>query len=996
LIAAAGGVVAALAAADAPVPGEWRFMPPRDVDPALANTENPIPRRWSGQKAALAFARVEASSAVPIEGVSGVSTPSGRIAVSWADAAAARRAPGLRPDPTSLWQKAKGPKPPITEPRLYFAAADLRLFSGSGVPPCTDDLLPFVVLVDGNNEDGYGGFVLGADAASAKFSASPDGVCVESPGARAFVLRFDGNWVAGFKALADSLARFPTLAARLESCRRSAFGDGQLSPDLALAFAVVGEWCFDDGKWNAAKDGWREWFKGRVERRAGLLSDPHLAATLDGGILFCSRRNPSWNHCVAQYFGWRQRPGGSIRILEKPGVSMKTRDLTAGRMPEGNFLEPRLSYDAKRVMFSFVETTGPLDPYSMKVNEEGGDDHYYHLWTMGVDGSGLRQVTRGVYEDMMPCWLPDGDVAFMSTRRRSQSRCFWFGYSNRWQAYTLFRMKPDGSDIRQLSWNDVAEWFPTMSANGEIIFARWDYIDRDAVRHQNLWSMRPDGTNPKAIWGNETPDPHCTFQPRAVPGSGKIACIASAHHAVTGGPLILVDPSVDENSERAVTHVTPGHYPEIDVPEGGGYKSRTPVPKGPGYTSNEWYNSPWPYGEDLFLVSYSRDPLQYEPTRPIPDAALGLYILSADGRRELLYRDGVFGACSAEPIVPRNPPPVWKTQCDAALAREAKGEVFISDVYRGLPKAVRGSLKEVRVVQIFPRTSPDQYLPLCGAGGHENARAVLGTARIEPDGSARFFVPAEKAVLFQVLDSDGFAWRTMRSTTSLMRGERVSCVGCHEAKYEVSATAAAARLAMKRPAEELKVPPEGGRPWGFMENVQPIFDRKCVSCHGDENPAGDLALTRTPDPRFGHQKLNGRASEFGKNLVSAPFSRSFAELSFAPTKESYKGFPQSYVPFKLYKRRMQKSKDGPELPMVPIWPEYNQQQTTPEGPSVNALGSGLMRKLSRGKHAARVTPEERRMIATWIDLNATFYGCCDEPWLSRQFKGEPIPMPERQ
>ncbi|MDO5320203.1 MAG: hypothetical protein Q4G65_16370 [bacterium] len=43
-----------------------------------------------------------------------------------------------------------------------------------------------------------------------------------------------------------------------------------------------------------------------------------------------------------------------------------------------------------------------------------------------------------------------------------------------------------------------------------------------------------------------------------------------------------------------------------------------------------------------------------------------------------------------------------------------------------------------------------------------------------------------------------------------------------------------------------------------------------------------------------------------------------------------------------------------------------------------------------------LTPEEKRMISTWIDLNATFYGCYEEPDLSKQLRGEPIAMPERQ
>ena len=38
--------------------GGWTYLPPTDADPSVAILDNPIPRRWSGQKAALAFARL--------------------------------------------------------------------------------------------------------------------------------------------------------------------------------------------------------------------------------------------------------------------------------------------------------------------------------------------------------------------------------------------------------------------------------------------------------------------------------------------------------------------------------------------------------------------------------------------------------------------------------------------------------------------------------------------------------------------------------------------------------------------------------------------------------------------------------------------------------------------------------------------------------------------------------------------------------------------------
>jgi len=106
--------------------------------------------------------------------------------------------------------------------------------------------------------------------------------------------------------------------------------------------------------------------------------------------------------------------------------------------------------------------------------------------------------------------------------------------------------------------------------------------------------------------------------------------------------------------------------------------------------------------------------------------------------------------------------------------------------------------------------------------------------------------------------------------------------------------------------------------------------------------------------------------------------------------------PNTMKPFLCWKVRMGKDMQGRPAQMVPCWPEYNHVQTTPEGPGNNALGSGLFGKLSRGKHAKMLTDAEKRVLATWIDLNATFYGCYEEPNLSRQLRGEPIHMLERQ
>ena len=927
------------------VPGDWKRLPPKDVDPKLADRENPVPRPWTGQKAALRFSRVVKVA--------------GGVQVRWnvPPEDAERK---LRGSPSPALYRGYGPpRAGVSTPKVYTLGKGFRFFDEP--VPDTEVLLPFTVIVDGNDEDGYGGYVVVLDTAAnwtLDRAASKVTLTSTDPAARPVVMRFDGTWLAGLQMLCERLAEVPALAAQMKARHGELVKGVDNAPDLALLLTAISEWIQDDNRWNCSADGWDAYLRGRIARRSKLLSDPRLRETLEKGVVFGTRASTAWNHCVAQYYGWRQRPGGDILVLRNPGRTLETDNLTAGKFPQGSFLEPRLSYDARRLLFAFVETDGAVNPRVLKRNENDGDWRYFHLWTMNADGSDPRQITSGVYDDMMGEWLPDGDIVFVSTRRRAHARCFWWGYSERWHSYTLFRAGIDGGNMRQLSWNDVSEWHPTIGNDGLVYFARWDYIDRHAVLHQNLWSMRPDGTNPTGVWGNETAAPHCTFQPRMLPGSGKIAVIASAHHAETGGPLLVIDPSVHDNSEAAVTHVTPGHYPEAQSGSESGQ---------PGFSGDDWYNSPWPYGEDLFMVAWSRDPLHYEPSRPSPDASLGLYVLAADGTREVIYRDGQLNAYAPQPFAARKKPPVWQSQLDASLAARNLAEVFIADVYTGIPKAERGSIKAVRLVQVFPKTTVDTNSPFIGGGGEENARMVLGTATVEPDGSARFLVPACKPFYFQVLDKDGFAWRTMRTSTSAMPGEHVSCVGCHEEKRGAYGSAPKpGSMALKREAERLRATSECGRPWGFVENVQPIFDAKCISCHSGAGAKGGIVLTREIDPRFKGQ-----------------FTKSFATLCFA---DDAKGAPHSA------KRRF--AKNGKE--MVANYKQRDNVQTTPEGPGVNALGSGLIAHLRTGEHAKRVTAEELRLIGTWIDLNATFYGCYEEPCLSAQREGKKIPLPERQ
>ena len=176
------------------------------------------------------------------------------------------------------------------------------------------------------------------------------------------------------------------------------------------------------------------------------------------------------------------------------------------------------------------------------------------------------------------------------------------------------------------------------------------------------------------------------------------------------------------------------------------------------------------------------------------------------------------------------------------------GEMMLTDVYQGLGDIPRGTIKELRIIQILPKTTHLANTPRIGLALEENARAILGTVPVEPDGSARFLVPAMKPILFQALDQDGFAYQTMRTLTYVQPGERVACFGCHESRLTTPANHLAS--ALHRPASAIEPGPYGGRPFSYMEMVQPIWNEHCVRCHGPEKKDGNFDLSDTPRDGF--------------------------------------------------------------------------------------------------------------------------------------------------
>ncbi|MDP6161011.1 MAG: hypothetical protein QF881_09130, partial [Acidimicrobiales bacterium] len=325
-------------------------------------------------------------------------------------------------------------------------------------------------------------------------------------------------------------------------------------------------------------------------------------------------------------------------------------------------------------------------------------------------------------------------------------------------------------NIEQISPFEMFEWTPSIDHDGRILYSRWDYIDRHNMPYMSLWSTMPDGTAPLAVFGNYTRNPHCFFEARSIPGSRKIIFTASAHHAMTGGSLVLLDPQRGTDGLAPMTRLTP----EVCFPESEGWPST-------------YFVNPYPLAEEHYLTAWSDSPLPsgvpQPPERPAwampgPTNDLGVYLFDTFGNMNLIYRDPAISSMYPLPIRPRRRPPTISSLVKIDGPQEA--EMLLQDVYQGLETIPRGTIRRLRLVGVPPKTHPTMNNPAIGVTRDDPGKFVMGTVPVEKDGSAYFRAPSGVTFFLQALDEQGMAVQTMRSATYLQPGERRSCIGCHE------------------------------------------------------------------------------------------------------------------------------------------------------------------------------------------------------------------------
>ncbi|MHC4248700.1 MAG: TolB family protein, partial [Planctomycetota bacterium] len=229
-----------------------------------------------------------------------------------------------------------------------------------------------------------------------------------------------------------------------------------------------------------------------------------------GEIVFSVRQDGKDGHWYANFSNWSSNPK---RYLYSDGGRLCRLDLKTGEAktildaPGGGVRDPQVHYSGKKILFSY-RTPG---------------QHYYHLHEINVDGTGLRRITDGPFDDLEPAYLPDGGIVFTSSRCNRMVNC-WHT-----RVAIVYRCDADGRNMRPLSCNIEQDNTPWVLPDGRIIYQRWEYIDRSQVRYHHLWTMNPDGTNQMVYYGNMHGST-LYIDAKPIPGTKKVVASFSPGH----------------------------------------------------------------------------------------------------------------------------------------------------------------------------------------------------------------------------------------------------------------------------------------------------------------------------------------------------------------------------------------------------------------------------------------------------------------------------------
>jgi hypothetical protein len=566
--------------------------------------------------------------------------------------------------------------------------------------------------------------------------------------------------------------------------------------------------------------------------KIGVLSSNLMERMLTGpmkgveSIVFVQRKIIS-EHWYANFSYYASDTGPSYfqnsNKLYRDGARLCRLDLKSGRMtvllddPSGGIRDPQISYDGKKILFAY---------------RKGGTPNFL-LHEIDADGSALRQLTQGAYDDFEPTYLPNGDIMFVSSRCQRWVNC-WLT-----QVAVLHRCDAQGQHVRPISSNNEQDNTPWPLPDGRILFTRWEYVDRSQVDYHHLWVVNPDGTSQMIYYGNMHPST-LMIDAKTIPDSTKIVACFSPGHGQTEheGAVAVVDVASGPDDTRFAKTISRGQN----------------------------FRDPWAFSEDCFMAAQGA----------------AIVLMNERGTSQDLFRlpeadiQADFQVHEPRPILARARETIIP---DRTSSDRTTGQLVLADIYEGRNMAGirRGEIKKMLVLETLPKPinftggmEPMSY------GGTFTMERIVGTVPVEEDGSAYFDLPALRSFFFVALDKNNLAVKRMQSFVTVQPGEVTGCVGCHEQRTKAVPASFKPSLASRRAPSRIEPVADSPEVLDFPRDIQPILDRHCVRCHDTDKPNhGGVFLSGDRGPMFSIAYFNLTARDQladGRNLAKSNYS----------------------------------------------------------------------------------------------------------------------------
>jgi len=512
-------------------------------------------------------------------------------------------------------------------------------------------------------------------------------------------------------------------------------------------------------------------------------------------VIFAARPLGHDGHWYANfsYYG----PDANRKAYREGGrlcrLNLKTGQVTVlFEDPKGGVRDPQVHYDGKTILFAY---------------RKAGTDPY-HLCEINADGTGLRALTDGKYDDIEPAYLPDGDIVFVSSRCKRWVNC-WLT-----QVGILYRCGPDGRNIRPISSNNDHDNTPWVLPDGRLLYMRWEYVDRSQVHFHHLWVSSPDGTGQMVYFGNMHPGT-VMLDAKPIPATDRTVAIFSPGHGIRehNGVVTIVDPNAGPDDQPSARAVNP----------------------------RAEFRDPYAFSEDCILVA-SKD---------------GILLMNGRGATQVLCRStGEYQFHEPRPLMPRPRERIIPPRVDLA---QATGRLLLADVTygRNMAGVKPGEIKKLLILETLPQ--PVHFsggMEPISLGGTFILERILGTVPVEADGSAYFEVPAMRSVFFVAMDDSDNAIKRMQSFVTVQPGETTGCTGCHEQRSRTLPPRGANLLAFGRAPSRIRPVADAPDVFDFPRDIQPIVDKHCVKCHNPDKRSGGVTLAGDRGPMYSHGYFN--------------------------------------------------------------------------------------------------------------------------------------------